>query len=346
MKPVQVYDDRVVIFGQNVSNCIVCAILCFLNLIITSVSLAQQVFSIVRYGHVFLCNFNESHAVEPFLSYDIVIYDFGLFHRLWGISECIANYLDGGYLRLAWCVSYLSTMLLLALYLYISDKRPPVYLMWPALAMQSTYSIGLLILTLSALPKLLRYVFVNIDRTVILLLTIFSSGILINFIFTYILWHYFWFSEATLAQSCTKNLNTNNVNTSDCLLFCPECLLPNAKETDHMNTAVRKRNRTSATGASSTSDSRGIDEASTFQSTSTSRYHGRNRIKHQYVPACCACEDDLIKEGMKGRCMSVLRCGHVFCYACITPVLQSKRKKFCPTCNIRFFPSTVTNVKP
>ncbi|KRX52203.1 hypothetical protein T09_3089 [Trichinella sp. T9] len=212
MKPVQVYDDRVVIFGQNVSNCIVCAILCFLNLIITSVSLAQQVFSIVRYGHVFLCNFNESHAVEPFLSYDIVIYDFGLFHRLWGISECIANYLDGGYLRLAWCVSYLSTMLLLALYLYISDKRPPVYLMWPALAMQSTYSIGLLILTLSALPKLLRYVFVNIDRTVILLLTIFSSGILINFIFTYILWHYFWFSEATLAQSCTKNRERPNPN--------------------------------------------------------------------------------------------------------------------------------------
>ncbi|KRZ80631.1 hypothetical protein T10_5576, partial [Trichinella papuae] len=172
---------------------------------IECVSLAQQVFSIVNHGHVFLCSFNESHAVEPFLSYDIVIYDFGLFHRLWGISECIANYLDGGYLRLAWCVSYLSTMLLLVLYLYMSDKRPPVYLMWPALAMQSTYSIGLLILTLSALPKLLRYVFVNIDRTVILLLTIFSSGVLINFIFTYILWHYFWFSEATLAQSCSKN---------------------------------------------------------------------------------------------------------------------------------------------
>jgi hypothetical protein len=31
-----------------------------------------------------------------YLAYDIIIFDFGLMHRILGTTECVANYLDGG----------------------------------------------------------------------------------------------------------------------------------------------------------------------------------------------------------------------------------------------------------
>ncbi|PIO62539.1 hypothetical protein TELCIR_15898 [Teladorsagia circumcincta] len=55
-----------------------------------------HVFSIYRHRHVFLCRSGvPSNATieEKYMAYDIIIFDFGLMHRVLGTEECVANYL-------------------------------------------------------------------------------------------------------------------------------------------------------------------------------------------------------------------------------------------------------------
>jgi hypothetical protein len=59
------------------------------------------------FGHVFKCNSNitaKAKWEERLLAYDPVIFDFGLMNRVLKMSKCVANYLDGGYLRFSWSV--------------------------------------------------------------------------------------------------------------------------------------------------------------------------------------------------------------------------------------------------
>lgn len=99
MKLLRVYDDRTQFCCWRLSNDSICVALSSCQFVVACVALAQHVVSLIRYDKIFLCRFNQT-AVAPeerstFLAADIIIFDFGLFHKLLGVQECIANYLDG-----------------------------------------------------------------------------------------------------------------------------------------------------------------------------------------------------------------------------------------------------------
>lgn len=93
----------------------------------------QHMWSFKEYRHIFNChsniNITSSTWSEQFLAYDIIIFDFGLMHRILGTTECVANYLDGGYMRCAWCVQQASALVLLIVVLLCIPR--PVWLLWP-----------------------------------------------------------------------------------------------------------------------------------------------------------------------------------------------------------------------
>ncbi|KAK6041962.1 hypothetical protein COOONC_20533, partial [Cooperia oncophora] len=67
----------------------------------------------ITHFQIFLCSFNESSPnAGNFLSADVIIFDFGLFHELIQVQECIANYLDGGYMRCLWCLGQMAALAL------------------------------------------------------------------------------------------------------------------------------------------------------------------------------------------------------------------------------------------
>lgn len=50
-------------------------------------------------------------------------------HRILGTNECVANYLDGGFMRGLWCLSHAGALLLLPIAIFILTK--PSWLLWP-----------------------------------------------------------------------------------------------------------------------------------------------------------------------------------------------------------------------
>lgn len=64
-----------------------------------------------------------------FLAYDIVIFDFGLMHRILGTTECVANYLDGGYMRAGYCLQHAGALTLLLIELF--KPNLPLWFLWP-----------------------------------------------------------------------------------------------------------------------------------------------------------------------------------------------------------------------
>ncbi|KAE9415905.1 hypothetical protein Angca_000406, partial [Angiostrongylus cantonensis] len=176
---------------------IVCAIMQFS---VALASLFQHVFSIYKHRHVFLCrsgiSYNSS-IEEIYLAYDVIIFDFGLMHRVLGTDECVANYLDnkidGGYMRFGWCIEHTSA-LSLAIFSMVCMQRP-LWLLWPALLIQSSYSLGLSVLTMATLPKFLEAVGGRVDVELALMLSAYSFGFTFNWMFTFILWHHYWHLE-------------------------------------------------------------------------------------------------------------------------------------------------------
>uniref|UniRef100_A0A7E4US06 7TM_GPCR_Srx domain-containing protein n=1 Tax=Panagrellus redivivus TaxID=6233 RepID=A0A7E4US06_PANRE len=145
--------------GAKLSNRFLCVIFALLQLSVVIASFLQHVYSFIEYRHVFNCHSNiPANATwdQRFLAYDIIIFDFGLMHRILGTTECVANYLDGGYMRSAWCVEQASALMLLIVILLCIPR--PVWLLWPALLMQSSYVLGMAILTMATAPKLLAIV--------------------------------------------------------------------------------------------------------------------------------------------------------------------------------------------
>ncbi len=55
-------------------------------------------------------------------------------HRILGTTECIANYLDGGYMRAMWCCEHVGALLIMFIALYVYTKT--TWLLWPALLIQ------------------------------------------------------------------------------------------------------------------------------------------------------------------------------------------------------------------
>ncbi|KAK6012439.1 hypothetical protein OSTOST_22415 [Ostertagia ostertagi] len=69
-----------------------------------------HVFSIYKYRDVFFCRSGvpaNASIEEKYMAYDVIIFDFGLMHRVLGTEECVANYLGTQYLyaTISWNVS-------------------------------------------------------------------------------------------------------------------------------------------------------------------------------------------------------------------------------------------------
>ncbi|VDK78860.1 unnamed protein product [Cylicostephanus goldi] len=114
-------------------------------------------------------------------------------HRVLGTEECVANYLDGGYMRFGWCIEH-SSSLSLAIFSLLCMPRP-LWLLWPGLLIQSSYSLGLSVLTMATAPKLLEALGGRVDMDLGLMFTAYLFGFFFNWIFTFILWHHYWHLE-------------------------------------------------------------------------------------------------------------------------------------------------------
>lgn len=191
--------------GIRIPNRPLAAIFATLQLSVAMTSLFQHVFSIHKHRDVFLCRSglpSNASAEELFLAYDVIIFDFGLMHRVLGTEECVANYLDGGYMRFGWCIEQTSA-LSLAIFSLICMPRP-LWLLWPGLLLQSSYSLGLSVLTMATAPKLLEALGGRVDLPLALMFGAYVFGFLFNWVFTFILWHYYWHLERLYTPSVLK----------------------------------------------------------------------------------------------------------------------------------------------
>lgn len=158
-----------------------------------------------NYSNVFHCRStvlaNDTLGAH-YLAYDIVIFDFGLMHRILGTTECVANYLDGGYMRCSWCVQQAGALSLLLACLCCIPR--PVWLLWPALFMQSAYVLGMAILSMAIAPKMLEALTQEVDRELGIALSAYTAGVSLNWLFTFVLWHYYWGMEKRQAELCQR----------------------------------------------------------------------------------------------------------------------------------------------
>ncbi|MFH4983675.1 hypothetical protein AB6A40_010384 [Gnathostoma spinigerum] len=160
---------------------------------ITITRFLQHIYSLESHGDVFACQSNitaNSSISETFLAYDIIIFDYGLMHRILGTNECVANYLDGGFMRMIWCIDHTVALLALLIALYILKR--PTWLLWPALLMQSSYALGMSVLTMATAPKMLEAISGPVDVELACAVTIYVAGFSLNWFFTFVLWHHYW----------------------------------------------------------------------------------------------------------------------------------------------------------
>jgi hypothetical protein len=156
-------------------------------------------------------SFNETLSLQrtdefsSFLSYDVIIFDFGLFHELIHVQECIANYLDGGYMRCLWCIGQVLATLGL-LFLPCFTKQPHPLLLWPILIVQNSYCFGLMILTIATADKFLVSLLQPLNGHVNLRILVFFVGTLTNHFLNYVLWHYYWHIEADFKERTGKDV--------------------------------------------------------------------------------------------------------------------------------------------
>ncbi|VIO92026.1 Uncharacterized protein BM_BM4798 [Brugia malayi] len=106
---IKITDQYTYLFSLCICNKVLIYCLGIGQLIVAAFSLAQHFVSVIQFGKIFKCSFNGStngsnDAGKKFLSHDMIIFDFGLFHELIKVEECVANYLDGGYMRCLWCI--------------------------------------------------------------------------------------------------------------------------------------------------------------------------------------------------------------------------------------------------
>ncbi|GMS91570.1 hypothetical protein PENTCL1PPCAC_13745 [Pristionchus entomophagus] len=176
------------------------------QMVVVFISFAQHIFSVAHFGKIFHCSFNESSHIDAnFLQHDVIIFDFGLFHELIQVQECIANYLDGGYMRSLWCIGH-AVALISALIVTQCIRNPHPLMLWPLLIMQNAYCFGLVILTIATADKLLVNILHPTNPHLNLLILYFGVGTGLNHIFDYVLWHYYWHEEAMYMQRTGKHV--------------------------------------------------------------------------------------------------------------------------------------------
>lgn len=208
-KVIQVKDDSTKFcWHWTVKNSTLTLQLSFCQLVVAVASLAQHVYSLKYHDHIFFCHFrNQSKAHGNFLSFDIIIFDFGLFHEILGVQECIANYLDGGYLRCSWCVGQILAIVVVLTVPLLRVAHS--WLLWPMLTMQNIYCIGMTILTIATIGKLIMAVVNHLSGRLIWLAVIYLFGAASNWFLNYILWHFYWYLEsAEKVRRANRNNNT------------------------------------------------------------------------------------------------------------------------------------------
>ncbi|CAJ0574572.1 unnamed protein product, partial [Mesorhabditis spiculigera] len=185
------------VFGLKVRNRQLAVFFTLLQLSVACISFFQHIFSIYRYQNVFLCksdiDYEKADLETRFLAYDMIIFDFGLMRRVLGTDECVANYLDGGYMRFAWCFQHASALSLALMALLCCPR--PIWLLWPALMMQSSYSLGMSVLTMATAPKILEALGGAVSINLWIPFLLFIGGFCVNWLFTFVLWHHYWHVE-------------------------------------------------------------------------------------------------------------------------------------------------------
>lgn len=77
------------------------------------------------------CDFVNGTKPVLLVGVDVIIFDIGLFHSLWGIESCVAQHLDGGYGRFTWCICHILALLISLPFAFVSRPRPCA--LWPLL---------------------------------------------------------------------------------------------------------------------------------------------------------------------------------------------------------------------
>lgn len=180
------------------------------QLVVAAASFAQHVYSLYYHHHIFFCRFEPQFKIHnSFLAYDIIIFDFGLFQQILGVQECIANYLDGGYLRCAWCVGQILAIIIVLTVPFLRIARS--WLLWPLLTMQNIYCIGVTILTIATIGKLIIAVVNDLSGRLVWLALIYLFGAAMNWFLNYVLWHFYWYLEAAEKQRRNNQEDNNSV---------------------------------------------------------------------------------------------------------------------------------------
>ncbi|PIO73759.1 hypothetical protein TELCIR_04259 [Teladorsagia circumcincta] len=159
---------------------------------------AQHCHSFIHYHQILHCDFLEGSL--PLEAADAVIFDIGLFHSLWGIRGCVAEYLDGGFGRLVWCVTHIISLTVSLPFAFVSRPRP--CFLWPLLIQQSAYGVGLLILLIAALPRILPQL-MEPQAVPVVPISVYICGTMLNFFLLYVYWHWYW-HVASLWGSAVK----------------------------------------------------------------------------------------------------------------------------------------------
>ncbi|CAG9539131.1 unnamed protein product [Cercopithifilaria johnstoni] len=193
MKLLVIRDESSKILGHRYLNSKISLYLGLVQLAICIWAMAQHFFSLFRYNQILFCDF--INGTEPILlvGVDIIIFDIGLFHSLWGIDSCVAQLLDGGYGRCMWCICHILAFVICLPIAFVARPRP--YSLWPLLIQQSAYGIGLLILSLAALPRVLPLLTDDQNNASLFPVLIYAAGASLNFLLLYIYWHWYWHVE-------------------------------------------------------------------------------------------------------------------------------------------------------
>lgn len=78
--------------------------------------------------------------------------------------------------------------------------------------MQSSYVLGMAILTMATAPKLLEAMSSLVDRDLNIALLIYISGFMINWLFAFILWHFYWGVEARNGRRANSTAKEGKVS--------------------------------------------------------------------------------------------------------------------------------------
>ncbi|KAI6179767.1 hypothetical protein M3Y98_00646000 [Aphelenchoides besseyi] len=208
---IQIRDQYTKVFGRRFLNSQLSFYIGIFQLIICLWSLAQHVYSFVVFDAILFCDFSDNSTLPTFFTgVDAIIFDIGLFNSLWGISGCVAQHLDGGYGRFLWCISHTIALLINMPISFMS--RPKPYYMWPLLIQQSAYGIGLLILSLAALPRILPTFMGKLDNAPISAILTYFFGTMINFFLLVVYWHFYWHVESEFNSA--RKVRTDRVQES------------------------------------------------------------------------------------------------------------------------------------